>query len=103
MNPVGPFSFSRSLRRPSLPWLRTTLPRATRSGLFNDLEIEAPLQLHPRGAEDDPDGSRRPSLLADHLAEVLRGDFELEDGGLFSLELGNLHAVRLVHQRLGNE
>ena len=71
--PSGTSSENRvTLSSPSRPWLRSTFPTARSSGLFNDLQIVAPLELHARGAEDDADGPGRPALLADHLAQVFR-------------------------------
>jgi hypothetical protein len=79
-DPREPSRYSFSLSSPSLPWLLRTFAILIKSDFLDDLEVESPLELHPGGAEDDADRAGRPSLLA-----------------------GNLHPVRAVNERFGDQ
>jgi hypothetical protein len=94
----GGSAWSRTFNSPLRPLLRRIVPRRRTSAFLDDFEVVAALQLHARRTEDDPDGPGRSALLADDLAQVFRGHFELENRGLFAFELGDLHFFRLVHK-----
>src|SRR5688572_27177708 len=71
--------------------------------LLDDLEDRALAQLGRGSREDRAHRPGRAPLLADHLAEVFLGDLELEDGGLFSLDLVDLDGLGTIDQRRGDE
>ena len=70
--------------------------------LFQDLQREAFLQLHARGAQDRANGPRGSSLLADHLPEVRRVNAQFQHGDLLTLHGPDLNLIRIVHKRLGD-
>jgi hypothetical protein len=94
---------SLTLSSPFLSWLLRTLPTVRNSTFFNDLEVVASFQFHPGRAEEDADGPRRPALLADHFTQILGGDFEFQNRGLFSFKLGDDDFVGLVYERFGDQ
>jgi hypothetical protein len=102
-DPRGPLRYSFSLSSPSLPWLLRIFAILIKSTFLDDLEVESPLELHPGGAENDADRAGRPPLLSDDLAQILRGDFELKNRGLFAFELGDLNPVRAVNESFGDQ
>ena len=65
-----------------LPSSRLSL-RRNPGRLLQDLQRVTFLQLHAGGAQDGADRTRRPSLFADDLAQVVWGDAQFEDGVLF--------------------
>src|SRR5258708_3935655 len=52
----------------------------TGASLFKDLQREAAVQLHAGRTQNGADGTRRPPLLADHLAQVAGRDLQLQHG-----------------------
>lgn len=74
----------------------------TRRQLFQDVEDRPFPELRRHRAQQEADGGRRSTLLADHLAHIARGYLELDQGDLLALPHGHSHLIRLVHESLGN-
>ena len=71
-------------------------------GLFNNFQDGAFFYLGRSGTEDGPHRSRRSALLADHFPYILFGHFKLQNGGLISLNLGDINLFRMIHQCLSD-
>jgi len=81
---------------PFLSWSQN-LSDGRNSAFFNDLEVVASFSFIRR-AEQDADG--RASACLRSPCQILGSDFELQDRGLFSFELGDNDFFGLVHERL---
>ena len=51
-------------------------------------------------ADERAEGARDSTLPADHLADVVGGDVQLEDDRALAFAPDDAHRVRLVHQAL---
>src|SRR5512144_1523928 len=83
---------------PSTPWGRPTRPMRTRSGRGSVGNLEHVPLLGPStaGADDAPERTCNPPLLADHLADVVGGDVEAEHDLVLALLGLDAHSVGLV-------
>jgi hypothetical protein len=88
---------------PSLPLASYDPGNVNQLWFFDNLEVESPLQFHPCGTQNNPNGPGRPSLFSDDFPEIFRSDLELQDAGLFSFELGNLYLFRVVNECFGDQ
>src|SRR5262245_13444405 len=68
--------------------------------LLDDFEDGATVHLRRVGVDDRADRPRRPSLLADDLAEVGLRDPQLDHRHALTLHFGHVHTRLVVHQRL---
>lgn len=68
--------------------------------LFQDFEGEPAIQLHPGGGEQRTDGPCGSSLLANHFAQVGRGDPQLKYAGLLAIDFVDGHFLGLIDERL---
>ncbi len=69
-----------------------------RTRLLENLEDDAAAALRGGGREDRAQGLGGAALLADHLAEILLGDLELEDEGVGLLDLLDLDLLGVVDE-----
>ena len=69
-------------------------------GLFNNFQDSTFFYLGRSGIEDGPHRPCRSALFADYFPYILLGHFQLQNGGLISLNLGDTHLFRMVHQCL---
>lgn len=70
------------------------------AGFFDNVEGEAVLELHARGAEDGSEGSRGATLLADDLADLAGGDAKAKQGSVAVGSCIHDNTGRIVHERL---
>ena len=68
------------------------------SGSVGNLEHVALVGARAAGADDAAQGTRDASLLADHLADVVRSDVEVEHDRVLALLGLHAHRVRLVDE-----
>jgi hypothetical protein len=54
--------------------------------------------LHAGRGQDRADGAGRPALLADDLAQVGLVDAELQNSGLFAIDLSHRDLIGIVNQ-----
>ena len=80
----------------TLPW--TSSRTAMRTELVDDLESYAALLACCTRAHDGTQGTRDPSLAADHLAAVGLGDVQAEDELVVLVHLVDAHGIRLVDE-----
>src|SRR5688572_17035929 len=71
--------------------------------LLDDFERRALLLFERSGGEDGPHRFRRASLLADHLAEVVLRNLQLDDRSFGVAELLHLDGVWSIDEGLGDE
>src|SRR5436853_5720450 len=105
----------RTRTQPRTPWARTTAPMGT-SGeglttspvvvgavLLEDLEADAAAGLGGGGGQHGADRLRGAALAADHLAEILLGDDELDHQPALLLHVLHLHLVLVIDEAAGDE
>src|SRR5438876_6239078 len=105
--------YGRTRRTPPSPCAPTTSPTASQptsgsvsealSVLFEDLEDDLAVRAGRRGIQDGADRLGGSTLLADHPAEILLGDLQLEDRRSLALRLPHLDSVRLADELLRQE
>jgi len=67
--------------------------------LRDDLDVDLAFVLHCSGFGDSAQGIGDSPLLTDNFAKITRGDAHFIRRGLFLCNLGNVHVLRLVHER----
>jgi len=67
--------------------------------LRDDLDVDLPFVFHGGGFRDGAQGIGDAALFTDDLAEVAGSDAHFISGRLFLRNFGNVHLIRLVHER----
>jgi len=70
--------------------------------LFQDLQREPPVQLHPCGSQERSDRPGRAALLSDDLAQVGGSDSQLQHSDLLALHFADANLVGYINQRFRN-
>src|SRR4051794_17472610 len=83
---------------PSRPCGRPTRPTMTNSALLNDLEQDAAVTVRAACPHERAHRPRDASAPADHAAEILGRDLELDHVRVVLVELLDLHLVRLLDE-----
>src|SRR5204862_6715778 len=74
-----------------------------KTSILNELDQDAPIRLRRRGLRDRADRVRDPATPADQAAEVVRAHRDLEHEIPVLLDLLDLHRVRVLDERPGEE
>ena len=65
---------------------------------FDDIQRETVLELHAGGAKDGAQRASRPTLFADHLANVVVGDMKAKNDGILIADDFDPNRVDIVNQ-----
>ena len=65
---------------------------------FDYLEIKSLFQLHSSRTKNNSDSLSISSLFSYNLTYIFRSNLQFNDSALYSVQLGNLYLVRIVHQ-----
>jgi len=66
---------------------------------IDDVEVGATTDLDRCRGHDGAERLRGAAVFADHLADVVLGDAELEDDVVVTLDLGHVDARGIIHER----
>src|SRR5437764_10428283 len=83
-------------KEPSRPCGRPTRPTATRS--VDDLDKDAVARPRRARTDDRAQGAGDPALAADHLADIVLGDVQLQYVRAVALDLLDVDRVRVVDE-----
>src|ERR1700730_7297111 len=70
--------------------------------LFQDLQREPPIQLHPCSSQQRSDRPGCAALLSDDLAQVGGSDSQLQHSDLLALHFADAHLVRYINKSFRN-